>query len=59
MKKYASNLSSDFIFARIDLYEIENEVRLGEITFAPMNSKFNCKNRADEIELGKYLKINK
>ena len=57
MKKYASILSSDFIFARIDLYEIENEVRLGEITFAPMNSKFNCKNRSDEIELGRYLKI--
>ena len=27
MKKYASILSSDFIFARIDIYEIENEVK--------------------------------
>ena len=57
MKKYASILSKDFKFVRVDLYEIENEVRLGELTFAPMNSRFNCKNKSHEIELGKYLKI--
>ena len=57
MKKYASILSSDFKFVRVDLYEIENEVRLGELTFTPMNSFFNCKNKSHEIELGKDIKI--
>ena len=57
MKKYANILSKDFIFARVDLYELNNEIRLGEITFNPMNSKFYCKNKSHEIELGKYLKI--
>ena len=49
MKKYASILSSDFKFVRVDLYELENEVRLGELTFTPMNSKFYCKNKSHEI----------
>ena len=56
MKKYASILSSDFKFVRVDLYELENEVRLGELTFTPMNSKFYCKNKSHEIELGKDIK---
>ena len=55
MKEYARKLSADFRFVRVDLYELENEVRLGELTFTPMNSFFYCKNKKDEIELGKYI----
>ena len=40
MKKYASKLSKDFKFVRVDLYELENEIRLWELTFIPMNSFF-------------------
>ena len=58
MKKYAMLLSKDFKFVRVDLYELENEVRLGELTFIPMNSFFFCKNKIQEIELGKDLIIN-
>ncbi len=55
MKEYARKLSADFRFVRVDLYELENEVRLGELTFTPMNSFFFCKKKEDEIELGRYI----
>ena len=57
MKRYARILSSNFIFVRVDFYELENEIRLGELTFTPMNSFFYCKNKIHEIELGKEIKI--
>ena len=57
MKKYASILSNEFRFVRVDFYELEKEIRLGELTFTPMNTFFNCKNKSHEIELGKYIKI--
>jgi len=55
MKKISRILSADFKFVRVDLYELENEIRLGELTYTPMNSFFFCKNKAHEIELGKYI----
>ena len=58
MKKYAIILSKDFKFVRVDLYELDNEVRLGELTFIPMNSFFHCKNKNQEIELGKDIITN-
>ena len=58
MKKIAAKLSKRFIFVRVDLYELETEVRLGELTFIPMNSEFLCENKEDEITLGKDIIIN-
>lgn len=57
MKKYAHKLSRPFKFVRIDLYEYKGEVRLGELTFTPMNGHFLCKKPEHNIELGKYLKL--
>jgi len=57
MKKYAKILSQDFKFVRVDLYELENEVRLGELTFTPMDSFFYCEKKEQEIELGKEIII--
>ena len=58
MKIYAQKLSKNFKFVRVDLYQIKNnEIRLGELTFAPMNSFFYCKNKEDEIKLGFDIKI--
>ena len=57
MKRYARILSREFIFVRVDFYELENDIRLGELTFTPMNSFFYCKNKSHEIELGKEIKI--
>ena len=59
MKEYAKKLSSEFKFVRVDLYELESEVRLGELTFIPMDSLFFCKNKEDEIELGKDIDTKK
>jgi len=58
MKEYAIKLSADFRFVRVDFYELENEIRLGELTFTPMDSFFNCKKKEHEIELGKDININ-
>jgi hypothetical protein len=58
MKNIARKLSSDFKFVRVDLYELNNEVKLGEMTFAPMNAYFYCKNKTHEIELGKGIITN-
>ena len=57
MKEYSKKLSNDFIFVRVDFYELEKEVRLGELTFTPMNSDFKCKNITDEIILGQDINI--
>ena len=57
MKEYAKIFSKDFKFVRVDFYELENEVRLGELTFTPMNSFFLCNNIEQEIELGKEIII--
>ena len=57
MKKYASKLSRPFKLVRVDLYDHGGEVRLGEMTFLPMNSQFICKDQEHNIELGKYIRI--
>ena len=57
MKAYATKLSKDFKFVRVDLYELENEIRLGELTFIPMNGFFFCNNKSNEVELGKDIII--
>ena len=59
MKKIATKLSKRFIFVRVDLYELENEVRLGELTFTPMAAYFHCQKLEDEITLGKDIITNK
>ena len=60
MNKHSKILSSDFKFVRVDLYQLQKEIRLGELTFAPMDSFFFCKNKIDEIEieLGKDIIVN-
>ena len=57
MKIYAKKLSNNFKFVRVDLYELKNEIRLGELTFTPMGGFFFCKNKKDEIKLGIDIKI--
>ena len=57
MKKIASKLAKPFKLVRVDLYEYEDNIRLGELTFTPFNSFFICKNPQHNIELGKYLKL--
>lgn len=57
--KYAKLLSKDFEFARVDFFEIDEELYFGEITFSPFSG--NIKFVPQEIDYiwGKELNINK
>ena len=57
MIKYARKLSKPFKFVRVDLYENNGDIRLGELTFTPFNSHLFCRKPEHNIELGKYITI--
>ena len=59
MLEYSRKLSFDFCFVRVDLYEINNTVYLGEMTFTPSNCGFSCKNENQSLYLGNMLDISK
>ena len=59
MINYTRLLSSDYCYCRVDFYEVNNTVYLGEITFTPFNTKINYKNNETQIYLGKLLNISK
>ena len=56
---YARLLSKDFCFCRVDFYEINNIVYLGELTFAPANIDMNYNDENMRIYLGNLLDISK
>ena len=58
MVKYSKILSNAFKFVRVDFYEVNNKVYLGELTFTPGACVFNYKNPEDNILVGDMLKIN-
>lgn len=57
MVNYARTLSQDFKFVRVDFYEINGQVYLGELTFTPGNGFFKYKNRETDIMVGDMLKL--
>lgn len=57
MLKYARLLSSRFIFCRVDFYEVNKTIYLGDLTFAPANIKMKYNNRKTSIYLGSLLNI--
>ena len=56
---YAKLLSSGFCFCRVDFYEINGTLYLGELTFTPFNAQMNFNNREMSIYLGSLLNISK
>ena len=56
---YCKRLSAQFTFVRVDLYEVENIVYLGELTFSPFNINMPYKDRNQSLYLGKLLDISK
>ena len=52
----ASSLSEDFPFARIDLYDVGNEIIFGEITFYPASGYQHFTPDSFDFELGKSWK---
>lgn len=57
MKEYAAKLSADLPFARIDFYEANDEVYLGEITLTPAAGNFGFSNRETDLLLGSQITI--
>ena len=57
MMEYAKKLSEDFVFVRVDLYNVNDNIYLGEMTFSPSNMLFNLKNRKQSIKLGNLQNI--
>ena len=57
MIKIAKKLAKYFKLVRVDFYEYEYNIRLGELTFTPFNSFLICEKQEHNIELGKYLKL--
>ena len=51
MINYSKLLSSDFAFCRVDFYEIDNILYLGELTFSP----FNVEVQYNDLKTRKYL----
>ena len=59
MIKYAKKLSAEFAFVRVDFYNLDGKIYLGELTFTPFNIHMNYKDRKQSIYLGKLLNIKK
>jgi len=59
MLKYAKLLSKEFVFVRVDLYEFNNKIYLGELTFTPCNGFKSWKNNNTSIKLGKLIDVTK
>lgn len=57
--KIAQLLSAKIPFARVDLYEVEDKVLFGEITFYPLSGMGTIKPCEYEYELGKMININR
>lgn len=57
MKEYAKKLSEDFKFVRVDFYEINGQVYLGELTFTPGSGYIKYKNPNDGLKLGNLLQL--
>ena len=59
MLKYSKKLSREFVFVRVDLYEVNNTIFLGESTFSPTNGFLTWKDRNQNIEVGNLMNLTK
>ena len=59
MIEYSKKLSEDFAFVRVDMYNINNTIYLGEMTFSPSNFRFKLKNLEQSISMGNLIDISK
>lgn len=57
MIKIAKKLSEDFKFVRVDLYQMDEKIYFGELTFTPTNGVFSHYTDEFLIEMGKRLQI--
>ena len=57
MKKYATELSKEFKLVRVDFYEIDDKLYLGELTFLPHSGRLTYKNPETDLFFGNMLKL--
>lgn len=60
MIDYATKLSTNFKFVRVDMYNINGNIYLGEMTFSPSGYKFHFINSKEEIldeKIGELLNL--
>ena len=57
MIEISKTLSRDFKFVRVDLYESNDKIYFGELTFSPVAGSFYFNNEKSKKELGNYLKL--
>ena len=57
MLEYAKKLSKEFKFVRVDFYEVNGRIYLGEMTFTPGAFIFTYERSEDEIAVGNLLNI--
>ncbi len=55
MKKYAAQLSADFPFVRVDLYNVGGKIYFGELTFYPSSGYGKFHPDDYDFELGQYF----
>ena len=59
MIDYSRKLSNEFAFVRVDFYDINNRIYLGELTFTPSNAGIFMKNDEQRIYLGSLINLKK
>ena len=57
MLEYAERLSEPFVFARVDLYNIEGKIYFGEITFYPGGCTQLFEPNEYELEVGSWINL--
>ncbi|MDY3006748.1 ATP-grasp fold amidoligase family protein [Anaerococcus porci] len=57
MLNIASKLSQDFIYVRVDLYEIDEKIYFGELTFTPANGVDNWNEKESQKYVGDLIRL--
>ena len=57
MKKFAELLSKDFAFVRVDFFEVEGKLYMGEMTFTPMGGTGRFEPKSWDTILGDMLTL--
>lgn len=59
MKEYAAKLAAPFAFVRVDFYEIDGRIYLGEMTFTPGACMVRYKDPNDDVRMGSMVDLSK
>ena len=59
MLNYARKLSEEFVFVRVDFYNLDGKIYLGELTFTPSNLSFKLKNKQQSIFMGNFIDLSR